>query len=130
MTLGTVTSVPAGDPSVDNTVVTNFDDLTRFLIEQDGYQGDVEQDALNEQRKALLQGKVLDLDGNGIEGVAVNAVHQPELTYTLEDGSYFVANGESEVTLRFEGASLVPMQPCESQLECGNHGTGCCDARP
>ena len=99
MTLGTVTSVPAGDPTVDNTVVTNFDDLTRFLIEQDGYQGDVEQDALNDQRKALLQGKVLDLDGDGIEGVEVSAVHRPEFgtVYTLSDGSYFyVVNGEAK----------------------------------
>ncbi|MBT6488733.1 MAG: hypothetical protein HOK97_03160, partial [Deltaproteobacteria bacterium] len=113
MTLGTVSSVPPGDAEVDNTVVTNFDDLTSFLIAQDGYQGDVDSDSLNDERKALLQGKVVGLDGIGVEGVEVTAVHRPEFgtVYTLEDGSYFfVVNGEADVTLRFESAGLVPMQ--------------------
>lgn len=93
-------------PPVDGSTTTDTAESTRFLYEgANAVQTGVEQGTIDEQRVAILKGKVLDKTGEPVPGVRITVLDHPELgqTLTRDDGQFDIAvNGGSTVTLVYE----------------------------
>ncbi|HET6550692.1 MAG TPA: CARDB domain-containing protein, partial [Solirubrobacter sp.] len=94
--------------------ITLVGDTTQFLYEgANPIQKDVEPDAVDDRRAAVLRGRVTRRNGSPIDGVRVTVVDHPELgrTATRTDGGFEIAvNGGDSVTLEFEREGYVPSQ--------------------
>ncbi|MFH1469803.1 MAG: MopE-related protein [Pseudomonadota bacterium] len=100
--------------SMQASAPTPFGDATAFLYEgDDPVQLDVEEDAIDAVRAAVLRGEVLDRDGLALPGVMVTVPAVPELGYTLtrDDGGWdLAANGGDWITVQFEKDGYLTSQ--------------------
>ena len=112
------TDAPAAAPETQATTadageITLVSDTTEFLYTgANPIQKDVEDDAIEETRAAVLRGKVLRRNGSPIDGVRVTVVDHPELgrTATRTDGGFEIAvNGGGAVDARVRARGLRPL---------------------
>jgi hypothetical protein len=94
--------------------VTDFYVATRCLYEgENAVQTGVQPDAIDPQRVAVVRGRVVDRNGEPIEGAKVTVLHHPEFgeTLTRSDGLYDLAvHGGGALTLRFEAPERLRVQ--------------------
>lgn len=112
-------SVPVPDPvtvapPLDPTERTPFPNGIRFLVEgPNPVQRGAVPAELDPQRLSVGRGRVVDRDGNPLDGVRVAAPDHPELGHTLSraDGVYdIVVNGGAPVLLRFTKDGFLDVQ--------------------
>lgn len=101
-------------PPLAANVVTNMVDSTAFLYTgADPIQTGVAPGTIDEQRAALVRGKVFDAAGAALFGVAVSVLDHPELGQTISraDGGFdLVVNGGGQLTIDYRKSGLVPAQ--------------------
>lgn len=101
-------------PPVDASRINDSFDRNSFLFQgSDPIQRDVEPWAVKPERISLLQGRVLDRDGNPISGVRIAVHDHSELGYTLTrpDGRWNLAvNGGGRVTVEFARMGYISVQ--------------------
>src|SRR3954454_10250115 len=94
--------------------ITLVSDTTQFLYTgANPIQKNIAAGAIEDNRAAVLRGKVLRRNGSPIDGVRVTVVDHPELgrTATRTDGGFEIAvNGGGALTLEFEREGYVPSQ--------------------
>ena len=109
------------DNDVDPNIPTTVYESTRFLWDGDGsVQSGVAATTIEEQRAAVIRGKVEDRSGNLLTGVTVTIAEHSEYgsTSTLEttnDGTAeawfdMVVNGGGELIVRYEKDGYLPVQ--------------------
>ena len=93
---------------------TPLSEATKFLYEGDfPLQTGVAPGTIAEERAAVLQGKVLDRQGEPVEGVRTSVPGHPEFgsMVTREDGKYYLAvNGGGELRVRFEHDGFLSVE--------------------
>lgn len=92
-----------------------FVDRVRFLWEGAAcapLQIDVEDGAISDDLVGVIQGRVLDEQGNPFAGARIEVLGQSELGYTLSrrNGEYDIAVNARSLTLRFTSGSLIESQ--------------------
>ena len=97
--------VSLAGPPVAQTAVVDMADRTEFLYTGDSpLQKDVEPQTIEEDRVAVLRGRVTTRDGAPLSGVKVNILDHPEFGYTLSrvDGMFDLAvNGGEQLTVQY-----------------------------
>jgi RHS repeat-associated protein len=113
----TTTPVPPKSfsaPPLDPTIATSMADSAAFLYTgPDAVQTGVDPDTIDDQRVAVLRGRVLDRSGSPLGGVKVAILDHPELgsTQTRDDGLYDIAvNGGGPLTITYEKSGLLPIE--------------------
>ena len=101
-------------PDLPESEATSVGEGATFLYEgASPIQDDVAAGAIDEQRTAVLRGRVTNSAGQPIVGARVTVLDEPALgrTATRTDGRYDIAvNGGGPVTLSFEREGFVPSQ--------------------
>ncbi|MGI5921379.1 MAG: S-layer homology domain-containing protein [Syntrophomonadaceae bacterium] len=105
-------------PPNDPTVVTSFLDSTAFLYSGDSpVQTNLAPDTVEENRVAVLRGRVLSRDNTPLSGVKITVVNHDEFgeTFSREDGFFDMAvNGGGNLTLRYEKKGYITAQRQEN----------------
>ncbi len=122
-------------PPIDPTVTTTLADSTEFIYTGDNpVQTGVAPGTIEEQRAAVIRGRVLDRDNKPLPGVTVTVLDHPELGQTLSraDGAFDLAvNGGGVLTLVYQKAGFLPAQ---RQVQAPWAGLrlrpGCCPRHP
>jgi uncharacterized repeat protein (TIGR02059 family) len=101
-------------PENDLTVATNLFDSTSFLYTgENAVQTGMAEGTIEEQRAAVIRGKVLTREGTPLAGVKITVVGHPEFGSTLsrEDGQFDMAvNGGGLLTVRYEKDTFITAQ--------------------
>ena len=101
-------------PPLDPTVATSMADSAAFLYQgSDAPQQGVADGTIEDQRVAVLSGRVLDRAGAALPGVTVTIIDHPELgsTQTRSDGQYDLAvNGGGPLTISYRKSGLLPAE--------------------
>ncbi|HTN52791.1 MAG TPA: fibronectin type III domain-containing protein [Anaeromyxobacter sp.] len=101
-------------PPLDRTVATSFADAVSFLwAGPTPIQTGVVPGSLDEERVAVLRGKVRDASGSPLPGVTIAQLDHPELgsTLTRADGVFDLAvNGGGPVMVEYRLAGYLPAQ--------------------
>jgi len=96
------------------TVATDFFEATRCIYEgANAAQSGVKSGTIDPLRVAVVRGRVLDTDGQPIEGARVRILNRPEFgeTRSRNDGLYDLAlNGGGPVALTFEAEGYLRLQ--------------------
>ncbi|HEX7048413.1 MAG TPA: RHS repeat-associated core domain-containing protein [Gammaproteobacteria bacterium] len=105
-------------PPIPSNEHVSFHDSIRFLYEHDTpVQSNVVSSALDENRTAVLRGRVLDASNEPVSGVRVSIVGIGEFgeTLTREDGRYdMVVNGGAYVAIQFKKEGYLSVQRKEN----------------
>ncbi|HEY7372503.1 MAG TPA: hypothetical protein VIF57_10120, partial [Polyangia bacterium] len=109
---------PGNPPSaIDVTTRTDLLQATAFLYEgPNPQQIGVAPGTIKRARVSIFRGKVLDRDGQPIQGVVVRAVDHPEYGYTqtAADGVFSMAiNGGQRLRLDYQREGYLPVQRSE-----------------
>ena len=101
-------------PDLPETTIPRFEDLIDGLISGDHpIQFEVEEDAVEERRVAVLRGTVFDVDMAPLPGVRISVLGHPELghTFSRSDGMFdLVVNGGWQVTVEYEKGGYISSQ--------------------
>jgi len=101
-------------PPLDDLPFSLFGDEVQFLyLPPNPVQIGVDPSIIDLKRVAVIRGRVLDKNDEGLPGVEIRVHHHPEYGHTLsrEDGRYdMVVNGGGTVTLNFDKAGHLPAQ--------------------
>jgi len=101
-------------PAVDPTTTTTVASAAAFLYGGDHpIQTDVDAQAIEAKRAAVLRGKILDLQNQPLSGVTVSVHDHPEFGKTLSraDGQFdMVVNGGGALTIDYAKSGLLPVQ--------------------
>jgi hypothetical protein len=101
-------------PPLDQTEPTCLTKATEFLYTGNNpIQIGVAPGTIVFERAAVLHGRILDSQGNGLPGVGVTVLAQPEFGATVSraDGGYdLVVNGGAPLTLNFEKSGFIAVQ--------------------
>jgi RHS repeat-associated protein len=105
--LGEPVVAPFGcEEPLDPSIPTPFFDAVKCLYEGEGaLQEGVEEGAIDAERAAVLRGRIVDEEGEPIEGASVVVLGHPEWgrTQSRADGEYdIVVNGGGRLTVRIE----------------------------
>ena len=83
-----------------------------YYLGKEAKQIGVQQNAIVAERAAVLKGRVLNRDGQPLEGVKVHVVHHPEFGHTLSqaDGHFdVVVNGGGRLCVHYEKDGFLPL---------------------
>ena len=101
-------------PEVDQTVTTTLAAATEFLYQGSNCtQNGMDPRIIEEERVAVLRGKVSERDGTALSGVIMTVLNHPEYgqTMTRDDGMFdLVVNGGGLVTVNYEKNGYLPAQ--------------------
>ena len=116
-----VTTLPEDTPSPETIApppsrveVETFDEEVAFLYKgPEAIQRNVEPEAIEPERSAVIRGRVMTREEAPIDDVQVTVLNHPELGYTTtrSDGYFdLVANGGDVVTVTFQKDGFLPVQ--------------------
>jgi RHS repeat-associated protein len=101
-------------PRIDRTVVAPLADEIRFLYSgANAIQTGVAPNAINDDRAAVVRGRLITLAGQPFGGVKVTAINHPEYgqTLTRADGRFdYVINGGGALSLQFSRSGYITAQ--------------------
>ena len=101
-------------PPLSTTSIQPMAESVRFLFEgENPVQNNVQNEAIDPNRIAVVHGVVMDQDGGPLSGVKISILEMPELgqTITQQDGHfYMVVNGGGTVTVKYERNGYFPVQ--------------------
>jgi RHS repeat-associated protein len=101
-------------PRIDRTIVGPLADEIRFLYTgANAIQTGVAPNAINDDRAAVIRGRLITLAGQPFGGVKVTTVNHPEYgqTLTRADGRFdYVINGGGALTLQFSRSGYITAQ--------------------
>ena len=101
-------------PPLDRTVAPGFHESVRFLFEgSHAVQRDADPAAFDPIRISVLRGRVLDREGQAVDGVRITVHGQEAYGYTAtrQDGTFDIAtNGGGPLTVSYRASGFLPVQ--------------------
>ncbi|XP_023229639.1 teneurin-m-like isoform X2 [Centruroides sculpturatus] len=94
-------------------VTASFYQKMKFLIEEQSVQSYAHRDEYSESRVAVVRGRVISREGNGLTGLRVSVATDPQFGFTLtrSDGWFdILVNGGGAITLQFQRNPFHPIK--------------------